>query len=62
MIEKCENCKFLRPSYRGVEYQGACHKNPPKMNATKEAVWPIVSIADWCGEWRHNGLPEKRNG
>jgi hypothetical protein len=44
--------------FRGVHWEGSCHRYPPMIARTDEkginpekALFPIVDAGDWCGEW-----------
>ena len=52
-MNTCKYCKF----YKGDIDFGSCHRYPPKevskgiSLATTYAIFPLVTVADWCGEF-----------
>ena len=48
-MQACANCNFYENQNQS---SGSCRVNPP--NVTKDdnkAVWPIVTVEDWCGRF-----------
>lgn len=65
-MQECYNCKFFKeggispgdnPEYRSG--WGYCHRHPPTVDPkdTGSSISPNVFDDEWCGEWKHNGLP-----
>jgi hypothetical protein len=56
VTKECENCTYFHGhhSLRGAPSRGECRKNAPTPGPERfpQAVWPEVSVRDFCGEWR----------
>ena len=60
--EHCSSCKFFTPEVgRTVINTGCCRRSAPEAVTRGEeferrciiAIWPQVSVDDWCGEWEN---------
>jgi hypothetical protein len=60
IVEQCGNCRFCVhvPAHE-------CHRFPPSISHAQGqwiSGWPVVSLADWCGEWQVTSpTPKKGN-
>ena len=46
---KCKTCEYFKCHGTSV---GECRKSKPISNqATNEALWPLVKLSDWCGDY-----------
>lgn len=67
---RCFNCRFRgRSGYPYIE----CHRHAPSVDTQTDwgghpsnrccvkALWPIVHVAFWCGDWEGE-LPGKEDG
>ena len=54
MSDQCKDCRFFYDRGMG-DHSGYCRRYPPAVMERLEGKefwrWPIVSVADWCGEW-----------
>lgn len=56
MKDSCEMCKFFEPNEPS---DGECRRHAPAVVtqdindkiSRRLAVWPVVEIVDWCGEF-----------
>jgi len=59
MSAKCETCKYWETRIQCSERQPVCRRFPPTSpGAYQSTKFPVVSGADWCGEW----VEQKREG
>lgn len=52
----CEQCRYYDPKTPNIA--GRCRRRAPaplREGQATYAVWPIVTVGDWCGEWRPAG-------
>ena len=48
-MQVCEKCNFYENQN---QLSGACRVNPPiVLEADNKAVWPVVTVEDWCGRF-----------
>lgn len=50
--QNCHNCFFSRIDVVTGHRTMACHIEPPKLLDTTSVQWPLVSLNDWCGQWK----------
>ncbi|MBX3495682.1 MAG: hypothetical protein KF769_05505 [Parvibaculum sp.] len=46
----CGLCKFSDIANGATS--GECRRNAPRIDSYGAAQWPIVGVADWCGDAR----------
>ena len=48
-MQACANCNFYENQNQS---SGSCRVNPPNViEDNYKAVWPIVTVEDWCGRF-----------
>lgn len=53
---RCESCLWLDTSAQSDRAEpdttGMCRRRPPAVDdRTSLAMWPLVDLDDWCGDW-----------
>ena len=55
VTETCETCKFR---YEIVTQAGSkwneCRRYPPQIGPTGDTNYSVITIRDWCGEYKEN--------
>ena len=50
-MQACEKCNFYENQNQS---SGSCRVNPPiVLKDDSKAVWPIVTVEDWCGRFEN---------
>ena len=50
-MQACEKCNFYENQNRS---SGSCRVNPPiVLKDDNKAVWPVVTVDDWCGRFEN---------
>jgi hypothetical protein len=55
----CNNCRFWQ-HWGGSSGMGFCRAEPPEMNHSQKAIWPVSEGQDWCGRHEPNMATIKR--
>lgn len=53
--QRCGNCRFIDVSEPKGRQVVKCRRFPPNMpdrHSGTEFLYPVVTHADWCGEWQ----------
>jgi hypothetical protein len=51
--EQCSNCRYIR--------SGSCRRWSPKvLGDSGTAIWPLVYLDDWCGEYEQKATQNDR--
>jgi hypothetical protein len=54
----CESCRFWEPTSAGD--RGWCRRKSPVPflgEKNRDALWPMTTDTDWCGEYRKRKAP-----
>ena len=50
-MQACEKCNFYENRNQS---SGSCRVNPPiVLKDDNKAVWPVVTVEDWCGRFEN---------
>lgn len=49
--ERCESCKWFDKAYFGANDKGLCRVSAPTKDANGYGTFPVVTFAEWCGEY-----------
>ncbi len=50
-MQTCEKCNFYENQNQS---SGSCRVNPPiVLKDDNKAVWPVVTVEDWCGRFEN---------
>ncbi len=50
-MQACEKCNYYENKNRS---SGSCRVNPPiVVKDDNKAVWPVVTVDDWCGRFEN---------
>lgn len=56
--DECGTCRFVA-SYSDDQSVGQCRISRPTMGSqTAEAMWPVVQVTDFCGEYERRYVVE----